>query len=66
MPQGTVLVPILFIIYINNILSFNIRGALSSFADGTIIFYESETWEELSKREEIDMVKIADAFNFDK
>ena len=37
-PQGTLLGPILFILYLNNIFNINIKGKLTSFADDTVLF----------------------------
>lgn len=39
-PQGTVLCPILFNIYVNAFFSVNIKGIVSSFADDTILVFE--------------------------
>lgn len=58
--QGTILGPILFsiIIYIHNIHTINTSGSVSCFADDTVVFYESDTLEEIKEKAEIDMVKI--------
>lgn len=46
-PQGTVLGPILFTLYINSLLALKTKGKIISFADDTAIFYEGETWQSL-------------------
>lgn len=47
LPQGTVLAPLLFIIFLNNLLNLTIEGRTISFADDTAIFFQANTWAEL-------------------
>lgn len=50
LPQGTVLSPILFIIYVNDLLHLNIpKGTILSFADDTALVFSGETWDEVHK-----------------
>ena len=46
-PQGTVLGPLFFIIYVNEILLLNTSRTLFSYADDTAILYSEETWDDL-------------------
>lgn len=65
-PQGTVLGPVLFIIYINNLLNLESTGKILSFADDTAIFYSANTWSELKNKAEIDFKNIKRWFDFNK
>lgn len=62
-PQGTVLGPILFLIYLNNLFSLSSEGEIISFADDTVIYYEADTWTELKSKAERDLSKIIEWFN---
>lgn len=41
--QGNVFGPLLFTIYVNGLLTMNIKGAITSFAEDTAIFYKLAT-----------------------
>lgn len=43
-PQGTVLGPILFLIYMNDLCNLDIDGSIVSFADDTVLYFSAETW----------------------
>ncbi|VEN58210.1 unnamed protein product [Callosobruchus maculatus] len=60
-PQGSVLGPLLFTLYMNDIFSLQCSGKVVSFADDTAIVYTSATWEALKNEAEKDLKII---FNF--
>lgn len=62
-PQGTVLGPLLFSIYLNNLLNLNTTGTIISFADDTVIVYEDNNWHDLKEKVESDMPHIIEWFN---
>lgn len=63
-PQGTVLGPVFFILYMNSILELNIEGTMLSFADDTAVLYTSESWGELKIKMEKDLKKIKRSFDY--
>ena len=61
-PQGTVLGPILFTLYVNELLELNSSENVISFADDTALFYTANTWAELKTKAEIDVGNIKNFF----
>ena len=62
-PQGTVLGPILFNLYLNDIFNLEVVGDVISFADDTAILYSAPNWKALKQTTENDLKKIFDFFN---
>lgn len=62
-PQGTVLGPLLFVIYINDLLAMQSKGKIISYADDTAVVYTGNTWEHLKSVVEDDFSYIKKWFD---
>lgn len=62
-PQGTVLGPILFNLYINGLFSIESSGEVLGFADDTSIFYKANSWLELKQKVEQDLPNLKNWFD---
>ena len=63
-PQGTIVGPIIFILYFNNLFEINPEGTNISFADDTAEFYESDTWNNLRGKVQNAFINIGFITNF--
>lgn len=62
-PQGTVLGPLLFNIYLNDLFKLKVKGEVIGFADDTAIFYSEQDWILLKKNVEADLSVIFSWFH---
>lgn len=57
-PQGTVLSPVLYNIYVYDLNKIKLHGRLVSFADDTALLVKGKNWKEVFKKTQEDMSKI--------
>lgn len=65
-PQGSVLAPTLFLIYINSICSLKLKGIIRLFADDTTLFYYGTNFNEIRQNMITDLKTIYDWLKFNK
>lgn len=65
-PQGSILGPLLFIIYINDFCKLNLNGKIITYADDTVILYSYSTYEILQNVINEDLLTIKDWFHANK
>lgn len=57
-PQGTVLSPVLYNIYVHELYKLSLTGKLVSFADDTALLVKGNSWQETTINMQIDLKKI--------
>jgi hypothetical protein len=65
-PQGSTLGPILFLIYVNSLLTLQLNGPVFSFADDTAVVYSGGTIHEAIEKCELDLQKLNNWFRYHK
>jgi len=65
-PQGSILGPILFIMYINSLCDMRVDGKIVVYADDTCLLLSSSNWETLRQKTELNFKKIIKWLNIKK
>lgn len=62
-PQGTILGPVLFLLYIDDLFTLSAQNQIVSFADDTVVLYTAPTWNSLKLKIEEDFTEILEFLN---
>ena len=65
-PQGSILGPLMFLVYINDLQNCLTHGISRLFADDTNILYSGKHIDTLKRNAEVDLLKLIDWFNVNK
>lgn len=63
-PQGSIISPLMFLIYINNINKIGLTGHLTLYADDTCLFYFGKSIHNIVKNAQTDLDKLNEWFKF--
>lgn len=63
-PQGTVLSPTLYNVYVSGLNHIDLHGSLVSFADDTVLWVKGQNWQEVFSKIQQDMQKIITWFQY--
>lgn len=63
-PQGSILGPLLFLIYINNLHELELQGHLTLYADDTCLFYFGRSLDDVIQRAQKDLDLLAEWFKY--
>jgi len=65
-PQCSVLVPILFILYINSVCNLKIEGLITTYADDTCLLFSGNSWVDVCIKAAEGLKRVVDLLNHKK